>query len=24
LRRDAIAAHFEREIGALYQNQNKA
>jgi len=24
LRRDAIAAHFECEIGALYQNQNKA
>jgi len=24
LRRDAIAAHFEREISALYQNQNKA
>jgi long-chain acyl-CoA synthetase len=24
LRRDAIAAHFEREIDALYQNQNKA
>jgi long-chain acyl-CoA synthetase len=24
LRRDAIAAHFEREIGALYQTQNKA
>jgi long-chain acyl-CoA synthetase len=24
LRRDAITTHFEREIGALYQNQNKA
>jgi long-chain acyl-CoA synthetase len=24
LRRDAITAHFEREISALYQNQNKA
>ena len=24
LRRDAITAHFEREMSALYQNQNKA